>query len=77
MGAYILLYPRAQVLTLVLVFFLPIPAFIILGYWFLLQFLAGVSSVGAAATGGVAWWAHIGGFLLGMIITAFSASDRK
>lgn len=76
MGAYILLYPRAQVLTLVLVFFLPIPAFIILGYWFLLQFLAGVSSVGAAATGGVAWWAHIGGFLLGMIITAFSASDR-
>jgi membrane associated rhomboid family serine protease len=77
MGAYILLYPRAQVLTLVLVFFLPIPAFIILGYWFLLQFLAGVSSVGAAATGGVAWWAHIGGFLLGMIITAFSASDRR
>ena len=77
MGAYILLYPRAQVLTLVLVFFLPIPAFIILGYWFLLQFLAGVSSVGAAATGGVAWWAHIGGFLLGMIITAFSASNRR
>jgi hypothetical protein len=77
MGAYILLYPRAQVLTLVLVFFLPIPAFIILGYWFLLQFLAGVSSVGAAATGGVAWWAHIGGFLLGMIITAFSTSDRR
>ena len=77
MGAYILLYPRAQVLTLILVFFLPIPAFIILGYWFLLQFLAGVSSVGAAATGGVAWWAHIGGFLLGMIITAFSASDRR
>jgi rhomboid family protein len=77
MGAYILLYPRAQVLTLVLVFFLPIPAFIILGYWFLLQFLAGVSSVGAAATGGVAWWAHIGGFLLGMIITALSTSDRR
>jgi len=77
MGAYILLYPRARVLTLVFVFFIPIPAFIILGYWFLLQFLAGVSSVGAAATGGVAWWAHIGGFLLGMAITGLSLGDRR
>jgi len=77
MGAYILLYPRARVLTLVFIFFVPIPAFIILGYWFLLQFLAGVSTVGAAATGGVAWWAHIGGFLLGMLITGFSLGDRK
>ncbi len=77
MGAYIILYPRARVLTLVFIFFVPIPAFIILGYWFLLQFLAGVSSVGAAATGGVAWWAHIGGFLLGMLITGFSLGDRK
>jgi membrane associated rhomboid family serine protease len=77
MGAYIILYPRARVLTLVFIFFIPIPAFIILGYWFLLQFLAGVSSVGAAATGGVAWWAHIGGFLLGMLITGLSLGDRK
>ena len=77
MGAYILLFPRARVLTLVFIFFIPIPAFIILGYWFLLQFLAGVSSVGAAATGGVAWWAHIGGFLLGMVITGWSLGDRE
>jgi membrane associated rhomboid family serine protease len=77
MGAYIILYPRARVLTLVFIFFIPIPAFIILGYWFLLQFLAGVSTVGAAATGGVAWWAHIGGFLLGMAITGLSLGDRK
>jgi membrane associated rhomboid family serine protease len=77
MGAYIILYPRARVLTLVFIFFIPIPAFIILGYWFLLQFLAGVSTVGAAATGGVAWWAHIGGFLLGMVITGLSLRDRK
>jgi len=77
MGAYIILFPRARVLTLVFIFFIPIPAFIILGYWFLLQFLAGVSTVGAAATGGVAWWAHIGGFLLGMLITGFSLGDRK
>jgi membrane associated rhomboid family serine protease len=77
MGAYIILFPRARVLTLVFIFFIPIPAFIILGYWFLLQFLAGVSTVGAAATGGVAWWAHIGGFLLGMLITGLSLGDRK
>lgn len=76
MGAYIVLYPRAQVLTLVLIFFVPIPAFVILGYWFLLQFVAGVSSVGAAATGGVAWWAHIGGFLMGMMITGLTLGTR-
>jgi hypothetical protein len=77
MGAYIILYPRARVLTLVFIFFIPIPAFIILGYWFLLQFLAGVTTVGAAATGGVAVWAHIGGFLMGMLITVMSLGDRK
>jgi membrane associated rhomboid family serine protease len=77
MGSYIILYPRARVLTLAFVFFIPIPAFIILGYWFLLQFLAGVSSVGAAATGGVAWWAHVGGFLLGMLITGMSLERPK
>jgi membrane associated rhomboid family serine protease len=77
MGAYIVLFPRARVLTLVFLFFVPIPAFIILGYWFLLQFLAGVTSVGTAATGGTAWWAHIGGFLLGMAITFFTMGGRR
>jgi hypothetical protein len=77
MGAYIVLYPRARVLTLVFIFFIPIPAFIILGYWFLLQFVAGVSTVGASATGGVAWWAHIGGFLMGVVITGLSLGERK
>ena len=71
MGAYAVLYPRSRVLTLVFVFLVPIPAVIILGYWFVLQFLSGISSLGAAATGGVAWWAHVGGFLLGMLITTF------
>jgi membrane associated rhomboid family serine protease len=69
MGAYIVLYPRARILTLVFIFLLPIPAFIILGCWFLLQFFSGIGSLGAAASGGVAWWAHIGGFLLGMLLT--------
>lgn len=68
MGAYAILYPRSRVLTLVFVFLVPIPAVIILGYWFVLQFLAGVTSLGAAATGGVAVWAHVGGFVLGMLL---------
>lgn len=77
MGAYIVLFPRARVLTLVLIFLIPIPAFIILGYWFLLQFVAGVSSFGMVTTGGVAWWAHIGGFLLGMLVTLASRGERR
>ena len=76
MGAYILLFPRARILTLVLIFVVPMPAFIILGYWFLLQFAAGVSSFGAMATGGVAWWAHIGGFLTGLLIATFVKRGR-
>src|SRR5581483_3128107 len=70
MAAYALLYPRARILTLVFVFLVPIPAIVILGYWFLLQFLEGLASVGIRTAGGVAWWAHIGGFLVGLLITA-------
>jgi membrane associated rhomboid family serine protease len=76
LGAYILLYPRNRILTLILIFLVPLPAFLILGYWFLLQFVAGISSFGAAATGGVAWWAHIGGFLTGLLITAFVRASK-
>jgi rhomboid family protein len=68
MGAYLILYPRERILTLAFIFLIPIPAVFILVYWFLLQFLSGVGSIGAAATGGVAWWAHVGGFLLGALI---------
>jgi membrane associated rhomboid family serine protease len=70
MGAYILLFPRNRILTFFFIFLIPVPAFLILGYWFVLQFLEGVGTVGGRASGGVAWWAHIGGFLLGLAITA-------
>ncbi len=69
MGSYILLYPRAQVLTLVFIFPLPVPAVIFLGLWYVMQFLSGINALGVGASGGVAWWAHIGGFLLGMLFT--------
>ncbi len=74
LGAYIVLYPRAKILTLVplLIFWFTVdlPAFLILGYWFVIQFFSGISTVGARATasGGVAYWAHIGGFVLGVIL---------
>jgi membrane associated rhomboid family serine protease len=72
MGAYMLLYPRERILTLVFIFLVPIPAVLILGYWFLLQFLSGINALGASASGGVAVWAHVGGFLLGMLLTALT-----
>jgi membrane associated rhomboid family serine protease len=65
MGAYILLYPGARIHTFVFIFFLEIPAFIMLGYWFLLQLAGGfVPNEG----GGVAFWAHVGGFLGGVFL---------
>jgi membrane associated rhomboid family serine protease len=71
LGAYLLLYPRARVLTLVvLIFFirlLYIPAGFILGFWFLLQLVNG-SVAGSQSMGGVAVWAHIGGFIAGLFL---------
>jgi len=72
MGAYMLLYPRERILTLVFIFLVPIPAVFILGYWFLLQFLGGITALGGSASGGVAVWAHVGGFVLGMLLTALA-----
>jgi membrane associated rhomboid family serine protease len=72
MGAFIILYPRARVTTLIpallLFFTIRIPAVLMLGYWFFLQFFSWVASLGMPNQGGVAWWAHIGGFLLGALI---------
>jgi membrane associated rhomboid family serine protease len=72
MGAYLMLYPRSRILTLVFVFLIPIPAVIILGGWFLMQFLSAVGTLGTTTSGGVAWWAHVGGFLLGMLVTTLA-----
>lgn len=72
LAAYLVFYPAARVITLVLLFFLPwfveIPATIYLGFWFFSQLWNGVLTVvkGQQAMGGVAWWAHVGGFLAGL-----------
>ena len=69
MGAYFILYPKAKVLSLVPIFFffqfLEVPAFLFLGVWFLFQFLSAAGT--SAQMGGIAWWAHIGGFIFGII----------
>ena len=74
MGAYFVLYPRSRVLTAVfIVFFLDlieIPAIFFLGIWFLMQLFSGVGSLADAADGGVAFWAHIVGFLGGVVAGA-------
>jgi membrane associated rhomboid family serine protease len=68
MGAYIVLEPRNRILTLIFIFVVRVPAVIVLGLWFAMQFLSGISELGASVNGGVAVWAHIGGFLLGLLI---------
>jgi membrane associated rhomboid family serine protease len=71
MGAYVILYPRARVLTLVFFFLWWIPAWVFLGYWFLIQFLSGAAlSVAetSRSTGGIAFWAHVGGFVAGILL---------
>jgi membrane associated rhomboid family serine protease len=69
MGAYFILHPRSKILTLIPIFFIPyfidIPAYIFLGLWFVLQFISAAGSPGDA--GGIAWWAHIGGFIFGLL----------
>jgi membrane associated rhomboid family serine protease len=71
LGAYIVLFPHARVLTLLPIFFFlqltELSAWIVLGFWFVLQAFQGVGSLGGD-TGGVAWWAHIGGFAFGALI---------
>ena len=72
MGAYLLLFPHARVLTLVPIFIflqtIELPAVFFLGFWFLTNLLSGIGSLAAhTGAGGVAWWAHIGGFLVGLL----------
>jgi membrane associated rhomboid family serine protease len=74
LGAYILLYPRARVAVLfpifVIIQVIQLPAVLVLGFWFVEQFFNGAFALteSAYSTAGVAWWAHIGGFLCGMVL---------
>ena len=81
LGAYFIEFPRARVLTWFFVFVLYLPAWIVLGEWFALQFLAGAATLSAANAsrdvGGVAVWAHVGGFLAGIIMVKIFPERRR
>ena len=80
MGAYFLMYPKARVMSILPIFIFiqmfELPAPIFLGIWFAMQFLNGMSVFGNGSAAGVAWWAHIGGFVMGMLVAKLLASKE-
>jgi membrane associated rhomboid family serine protease len=89
MGAYFVLYPRSRIVTLIPLFFffqvIEVPAIFFLGIWFLMQFVSGVGSIvstvgrnGGAAMGGIAFWAHVAGFVAGITgVALFRRPERQ
>ena len=81
LGAYLVLYPHSRVQTIIpLGYFMRltlVPASIVLGLWFVLQLFSGVLSLGGPDVGGVAFWAHIGGFVAGVVMAKLLASRRR
>jgi len=81
LGAYLILYPQSRVQTIIpLGYFMRLtllPAFIVLGMWFILQLFSGFLSLGGPDVGGVAFWAHIGGFVTGVVLAKLLASKRR
>jgi membrane associated rhomboid family serine protease len=75
LGAYLVSYPHARVVTVLFVFYFiriaRIPALFVLGFWFVLQVFNGLPALGSSGGGGVAWFAHIGGFLFGLVVFKF------
>jgi membrane associated rhomboid family serine protease len=83
MGAYLIKFPRAYIRTLVFIVIfittIDVPAFVLLLYWFAIQFFSGIGSVGysAESSGGVAWFAHVGGFLAGMALMMLLPGQQR
>jgi membrane associated rhomboid family serine protease len=81
MGAYVVMFPRSKIVTLVpLIFFwftVQISAMFFVGYWILLQFVGGLGAMTMHSRGGVAWWAHIGGFAVGFVLAKLIQPRRQ
>jgi len=81
LGAYAVMFPRAQILTLIFIFFfidvIVLPAYLWIGIWFLIQFMSAMFSVNHLSMGGVAWFAHIGGFVTGVILVKLLYRKKK
>ena len=74
-GAFVRLFPLAKLIVVIPIFFFPfffeVPALLFAGLWFLMQFVQGtIELVSPSAGGGIAWWAHIGGFIAGVLLTS-------
>lgn len=83
MGAYFLFFPRAKIITLIPIWIIPwfvqVPALLYLGIWFVSQLFSGVLSLSTASgaeLGGIAWWAHIGGFIFGLVMAKIASIGR-
>jgi len=82
LGGYLVAFPRARVVTLVPLFpffqVMALPAVVVLGFWFVIQFFNGALSLGfGGAGGGVAWWAHVGGFAFGIVAMWIASLGRR
>lgn len=81
LGAYLVLFPRARILTLIFIFIfiqvIPIPAIVFLGIWFLLQLMSGTASLSGQAAQSVAFWAHVGGFVAGILMVKLFATRKE
>lgn len=81
LGAYLVLFPQSRIVTFIpLGFFMRltvVPAIIVLGLWFILQLFSGVLALGGPDVGGVAFWAHVGGFVAGAVMAKLLASGRR
>lgn len=76
MGAYIVMFPRSNIRGYLFIIRISVPAFVFLGFWFYQQSSAGLSSLGSTS-GGIAWWAHIGGFVFGVLAGVWFRMRRK
>ncbi|SMP11069.1 Membrane associated serine protease, rhomboid family [Desulfurobacterium pacificum] len=81
LGAYMVFFPRAQIVTLVFIFFIidiiVLPAALWIAIWFIFQFTSALLSVHHLSMGGVAWFAHLGGFLAGVLVAKFMKRNRE
>ena len=81
LGAYFSFFPNARVLTIIPIFIIPwlieVPALVFLGFGFVSQLVPGLLSLGGHSAGGIAWWAHIGGFIFGLVVSRLLAGRRR
>jgi membrane associated rhomboid family serine protease len=81
LGAYIVLFPRARIQTLIFLGYFArmahLPALLVLGFWFVLQLFDGLMSFGGTQMGGVAWFAHVGGFVAGLLLVRLFTLGRR